>query len=87
MTVRDIETLEVLRDEPELLAIADAVAATQTRRRQRPPRRLLVAVALRWGLNPNDLKIITALFVFAALVLPALVARAGKKARPSESAA
>ncbi len=32
--------------------------------------RLLVAVALRWGLNPNDLKLVTALFVFAALVLP-----------------
>ena len=50
--------------------------------------RLLVAVALRWGLNPNDLKIITALFVFAALVLPALVSRAGKKTgRSVESAA
>ncbi|MHB8520997.1 MAG: ABC transporter permease [Limisphaerales bacterium] len=35
--------------------------------------RLLVAIALRWGLNPNDLKLITALFVFAALVLPNLV--------------
>ena len=33
--------------------------------------RLLVAIALRWGLNPNDLKLITALFVFVALVLPA----------------
>ncbi|HEV8004081.1 MAG TPA: ABC transporter permease [Planctomycetaceae bacterium] len=32
--------------------------------------RLLVAIALRWGLNPNDLKLITAAFVFAALVLP-----------------
>src|SRR5439155_6270618 len=32
--------------------------------------RLLVAVALRWGVNPNDLKLITAAFVFAALVLP-----------------
>lgn len=32
--------------------------------------RLLVAIALRWGLNPNDLKIITALFVFIALILP-----------------
>jgi putative ABC transport system permease protein len=32
--------------------------------------RLLVAIALRWGLNPNDLKMVTALFVFAALVLP-----------------
>ncbi len=35
--------------------------------------RLLVAVALRWGLNPNDLKLITALFVFAALVFPNLL--------------
>ena len=37
--------------------------------------RLLVAVALRWGLNPNDLKLITALFVFAALVMPNLARR------------
>jgi putative ABC transport system permease protein len=37
--------------------------------------RLLVAIALRWGLNPNDLKLITALFVLGALVLPGLVAR------------
>ena len=35
--------------------------------------RLLVAIALRLGLNPNDLKLITALFVFVALVLPNLV--------------
>jgi putative ABC transport system permease protein len=35
--------------------------------------RLLVAIALRWGLNPNDLKIITALFVFIALILPGLL--------------
>ena len=35
--------------------------------------RLLVAIALRWGLNPNDLKIITALFVFSALILPGLM--------------
>ena len=32
--------------------------------------RLLVAIALRWGLNPNDLKLITAAFVFVALILP-----------------
>jgi putative ABC transport system permease protein len=32
--------------------------------------RLLVAVALRWGLSPNDLKLITALFVFCALIVP-----------------
>jgi len=37
--------------------------------------RLLVAVALRWGLNPNDLKLVTAVFVFAALVLPKLGAK------------
>ncbi len=37
--------------------------------------RLLVAIALRWGLNPNDLKLITAVFVFAALVLPTLLER------------
>ena len=35
--------------------------------------RLFVAIALRWGLNPNDLKLITAVFVFAALMLPALL--------------
>jgi putative tryptophan/tyrosine transport system permease protein len=35
--------------------------------------RLLVAIALRWGLNPNDLKIITALFVFIALILPGIM--------------
>jgi putative ABC transport system permease protein len=41
--------------------------------------RLLVAIALRWGLNPNDLKLITALFVLAALILP--MAIAGLKSR------
>jgi len=35
--------------------------------------RLLVAVALRWGLNPNDLKLITAAFVFLALILPLIL--------------
>ena len=35
--------------------------------------RLLVAIALRLGLNPNDLKLITAVFVFAALILPNLL--------------
>jgi putative ABC transport system permease protein len=37
--------------------------------------RLLVAIALRLGLNPNDLKLITALFVFVALVLPGLIGK------------
>jgi putative tryptophan/tyrosine transport system permease protein len=35
--------------------------------------RLLIAIALRWGLSPNDLKLVTAIFVFAALVGPTLV--------------
>lgn len=43
--------------------------------------RLLVAVALRWGLNPNNLKLITAIFVFGALVFPSIVKRIkGKEA-------
>lgn len=37
--------------------------------------RLLVAIALRWGLDPNDLKLMTASFVFAALVAPRLLRR------------
>jgi putative tryptophan/tyrosine transport system permease protein len=37
--------------------------------------RLLVAIALRWGLNANDLKLVTALFVFAALVFPVVAAK------------
>ncbi len=32
--------------------------------------RLLVAIALRWGMNPIDLKLITAGFVLLALILP-----------------
>ena len=40
--------------------------------------RLMVAIALRWGLNPNDLKLITAIFVFIALILPDAVARIQK---------
>jgi putative ABC transport system permease protein len=42
--------------------------------------RLIVAVALRGGLDPNDLKLVTALFVFIALVLPTLVTRMKRKA-------
>ncbi len=41
--------------------------------------RLLVAIALRWGLNPNDLKLITALFVFLALIVPGLLAKLGNE--------
>jgi putative ABC transport system permease protein len=35
--------------------------------------RLIVAIALRGGLNPNDLKLVTAVFVFIALVVPTLL--------------
>jgi putative ABC transport system permease protein len=41
--------------------------------------RLLIAIALRWGLNPNDLKLVTAVFVFAALVAPAGFASLSRK--------
>jgi putative ABC transport system permease protein len=41
--------------------------------------RLLVAIALRWGLNPNDLKLVTAIFVFGALVLPNLLNKLKRK--------
>lgn len=41
--------------------------------------RLLIAIALRWGLNPNDLKLVTALFVFAALVSPQWVRSLSRK--------
>jgi putative tryptophan/tyrosine transport system permease protein len=39
--------------------------------------RLLVAIALRGGLDPNDLKLVTAAFVFAALILPRLLKGVG----------
>src|SRR5262245_745500 len=47
--------------------------------------RLIVALALRGGLNPNDLKLVTAVFVFLALVLPSLVTRLQRRARPVEA--
>jgi putative tryptophan/tyrosine transport system permease protein len=37
--------------------------------------RLMVAIALRWGLDPNDLKLITAAFVFVALIVPTFAKR------------
>jgi putative ABC transport system permease protein len=37
--------------------------------------RLMIAIALRWGLDPNDLKLVTAAVVFAAIVLPGTLAR------------
>ena len=43
--------------------------------------RLLVAIALRAGLDPNDLKLITAIFVFAALTLPGVGGRLRRRRR------
>ena len=48
--------------------------------------RLLVAIALRWGLNPNDLKLITSAFVFAALVLPRFISRGSRLIRRPQNA-
>jgi putative ABC transport system permease protein len=45
--------------------------------------RLIIAVALRWGLNPNDLKLVTAIFVFGALVLPAALQKVRRHAAAS----
>src|SRR5207253_10362846 len=45
--------------------------------------RLIIAVALRWGLNPNDLKLVTAIFVFGALVLPMLWQKGRRNAAAS----
>jgi putative tryptophan/tyrosine transport system permease protein len=47
--------------------------------------RLLVAGAIRAGLNPNALKLVTALFVLGVLILPQLVARVRRQV-PGEAA-
>ena len=46
--------------------------------------RLIVAVALRGGLDPNDLKLVTAGFVFLALVLPSFLRRMQRRPSPVE---
>jgi len=50
MSVRDREVLELLRNEPELLAIADAIAETEGLRRRRPVRALFAVAAIAVGL-------------------------------------
>ena len=47
--------------------------------------RLLVAMALRMGLNPNDLKLATAVFVFLALIMPSLLKRMGSLRQKSSA--
>jgi len=49
--------------------------------------RLLVAIALRAGLDPNDLKLVTAVFVFAALILPGLIAKLRARRPPAAAGA
>ena len=49
--------------------------------------RELVAIALSFGLNPNDLKLVTAVFVFAALILPDTLARLSTRRRARREAA
>jgi len=41
--------------------------------------RLLIAIALRWGLNPNDLKLVYAFFVFIALISPGFLGRISRR--------
>src|SRR5258706_11337795 len=45
--------------------------------------RLIIALALRWGLNPNDLKLVTAIFVFGALGLPMAMQKVRRHAAAS----
>ena len=47
--------------------------------------RLIIALALRWGLNPNDLKLVTAIFVFGALVVPMLTQKLKGRRRAAAS--
>ena len=49
--------------------------------------RLIVALALRGGLDPNDLKLVTAVFVFIALILPSLVQKARSRWKRTRAAA
>jgi uncharacterized membrane protein YjjP (DUF1212 family) len=46
MTIRDQELLEELRDDPELLALADALVETQRIRQRFGPWRAVAVVAL-----------------------------------------
>ena len=50
MTIRDREVLEELRDEAELLAIADAVVETQRLRRRMPVGALTAVAAVAGAL-------------------------------------
>jgi hypothetical protein len=49
MSIRDREVLEELRDDPELLALADAIVETQRLRRRIPPLGALTAFTVAAG--------------------------------------
>ena len=61
----------------ELLVVIAIIALTSS----------LVAVALRMGLEPNDLKLITAAFVLIALVSPVLIVKLRRKPSPGAARA
>jgi len=44
--------------------------------------RMLVAITLKLGMNPNDLKLITAIFVLLALIMPQITKRIRKNKKP-----
>lgn len=48
--------------------------------------RLLLALALRSGLNPNNLRMVTALFVFLAIIIPAAIIKLKNKSRMMQEA-
>ena len=48
--------------------------------------RLLLALALRSGLNPNNLRMVTALFVFLAIIIPAAIVKLKNKSRTLQEA-
>jgi hypothetical protein len=75
VTIRDREVIELLADRPELLAIADAVSATQPERRGASPRRRR-RIALRVALVAAVAAAITAAVLAAPQGRPGIVGKA-----------
>jgi putative tryptophan/tyrosine transport system permease protein len=48
--------------------------------------RLIIAIVIRFGMNPNNMKLITAVFVFFALILPGTVDKIRKARKRMQSA-
>ncbi|MHC9541143.1 MAG: ABC transporter permease [Vulcanimicrobiota bacterium] len=47
--------------------------------------RLLVSIALQWGMNPNHLKLVSAILVLAIIVLPHILHRQRKRKKVAEA--